>query len=145
MSDIEKITAEVLRQYELAEDAAKKTGSDKYIGQMIAYDSILPFIRQFEKHTQEVSLPSVEMWKPADGDDLPEYDREVIAITDYDFGHYKVVYAHRPSPNGWNGRNIDTGDITHYEAERYDKGGWNQPHVHWWLDIALPYENKDKT
>lgn len=79
-------------------------------------------------------------WKPADGDDLPEYDKEVIAILDYDFGHYKVVYAHRPNPNGWNGTNIDTGEKEHFEPEIYDKGGWNQPHVLYWLDAKLPYE-----
>ena len=82
------------------------------------------------------------LWKPADGDDLPEYDREVIAILDYDFGHYKVVYAHRPFPDGWNGTNIDTGKKEHFEPEIYDKGGWNQPHVLYWLDAKLPYEEK---
>lgn len=85
-----------------------------------------------------------KLWKPADGDDLPEYDREVIAILDYDFGHYKVVYAHRPNPNGWNGTNIDTGEKEHFEPEIYDKGGWNQPHVLYWLDARLPYEENDK-
>ena len=80
------------------------------------------------------------IWKPADGDDLPEYDREVIAILDYDFGHYKVVYAHRPNPDGWNGTNIDTEEKEHFEPEIYDKGGWNQPHVLYWLDTILPYE-----
>ena len=80
------------------------------------------------------------LWKPADGDDLPEYDREVIAILDYDFGHYKVVYAHRPNPNGWDGTNIDTGEKEHFEPEIYDKGCWNQPHVLYWLDTILPYE-----
>ena len=79
-------------------------------------------------------------WKSADGNDLPEYDREVIAILDYDFGHYKVVYAHRPNPNGWNGTNIDTEEKEHFEPEIYDKGGWNQPHVLYWLDAKLPYE-----
>ena len=82
------------------------------------------------------------LWKPADGDDLPEIDREVIAILDYDFGHYKVVYAHRPNPNGWNGTNIDTGEKEHFEPEIYDNGGWNQPHVLYWLDAKLPYEEK---
>ena len=82
------------------------------------------------------------LWKPADGDDLPEIDREVIAILDYDFGHYKVVYAHRPNPNGWNGTNIDTGEKEHFEPEIYDKGGWNQPHILYWLDARLPYEEK---
>lgn len=84
------------------------------------------------------------LWKPADGDDLPEYDREVIAILDYDFGHYKVVYAHRPNPNGWNGTNIDTGEKEHFEPAIYDKGGWNQPHVLYWLDARLPYEKNFK-
>ena len=80
------------------------------------------------------------LWKPADGDDLPECDREVIAILDYDFGHYKVVYAHRPNPNGWDGTNIDTGEKEHFEPVIYDKEGWNQPHVLYWLDARLPYE-----
>ena len=80
------------------------------------------------------------LWKTADGDDMPEYDREVIAILDYDFGHYKVVYAHRPNPNGWNGTNIDTGEKEYIEPVIYDKGGWNQPHVLYWLDTRLPYE-----
>jgi len=83
------------------------------------------------------------LWKPADGDDLPEIDREVIALVDYDFGHYKVVYAHRPNPNGWNGTNIDTGEEEHFEPVIYDKGGWNQPHVLYWLDARLPYEEKN--
>lgn len=82
------------------------------------------------------------LWKPADGDDLPEYDREVIAILDYDFGHYKVVYAHRPNPDGWDGTNIDTEEKEHFEPVIYDKGGWNQPHVLYWLDTKLPYEEK---
>lgn len=83
-----------------------------------------------------------KLWKPADGDDLPEYDREVIAILDYDFGHYKVVYAHRPNPEGWNGTNIDTGEKEHFEPATYGKGGWNQPHILYWLDARLPYEEK---
>ena len=83
---------------------------------------------------------TVKIWKDAQGDDLPEYDREVIAILDYDFWHYKVVYAHRPNPDGWNGTNIDTGEKEHFEPEIYDKGGWNQPHILYWLDTRLPYE-----
>lgn len=82
------------------------------------------------------------IWKPADGNDLPEYDREVIAILDYDFGHYKVVYAHRPNHNGWNGTNIDTGEEEHFEPATYGKGGWNQPHILYWLDAKMPYEEK---
>lgn len=74
--------------------------------------------------------------KPADGDDLPEIDREVIALVEEN-EHYKVVYAHRP-PEYWDGENILTGEVTRHYPKRYDKGGWNQPDVKWWLDIEVP-------
>ena len=73
------------------------------------------------------------IWKPSDGDDLPEIDREVIALLD----NGKVVFAHRP-PEYWDGKNILTGEVTRYEPKRYDKGGWNQPNVAYWLDVELP-------
>ena len=73
------------------------------------------------------------LWKPADGDDLPEIDREVIALLDND----KVVFAHRP-PEYWDGKNIDTGKVTRYYPKTYDKGGWNIPNVKYWLDVDLP-------
>ena len=75
-------------------------------------------------------------WKPADGDDLPEIDREVIALAEEN-GCYKVVFAHRP-PEYWDGRNAITNKITRNHIKRYDKGGWNQPNVKWWLDLILP-------
>lgn len=74
--------------------------------------------------------------KPADGDDLPDVDREVIALVEEN-EHYKVVYAHRP-PEYWDGKNILTGEVTRYYPKRYDKGNWNQPDVKWWLDIEVP-------
>lgn len=76
------------------------------------------------------------IWKPADGDDLPEIDKEVIALV-WENGHYKAVFAHRPQEY-WDGRNIVTGKVTRYYPKRYDKGGWNMPDVKWWLDIDLP-------
>lgn len=75
-------------------------------------------------------------WKPADGDNLPEIDREVIALVE-EIGYYKVVYAHRP-PEYWDGRNIITNEVTRNYTKRYDKGEWNQPNVKWWLDLELP-------
>ena len=77
------------------------------------------------------------LWKPADGDDLPEIDREVIAILD----NGKVVFAHRP-PEFWDGKNIITGKVTRNYPKTYDKGGWNIPNVKFWLDIELPKEIK---
>ena len=73
------------------------------------------------------------LWKPADGDDLPKIGREVIALLD----NGKVVYAHQPSAY-WDGKNIDTGKVTRYYPKTYDKGGWNIPNLKYWLDCPLP-------
>ena len=74
-------------------------------------------------------------WKPADGDDLPEIDREVIALLD----NGKVVFAHRP-PEYWDGKDIVTGKVTRNYPKTYDKGGWNIPNVKWWLDCPMQKE-----
>ena len=50
----------------------------------------------------------------------------------------KVAIAHRPNPNGWDGRNILTGEVNHYTPKTYDKGGWSIPDIKWWLDLELP-------
>ena len=76
-----------------------------------------------------------DLWKPADGDDLPEIDREVIALLD----NGKVVFAHRP-PEYWDGKNIVTGKVTRNYPKTYDKGCWNIPDVKWWLDCLMPKE-----
>ena len=70
------------------------------------------------------------LWKPADGDDLPIVDREVIALLD----NGKVVFAHRP-PEYWDGKDIVIGKVTRNYPKTYDKGGWNIPDVKWWLDV----------
>ena len=75
------------------------------------------------------------LWKPADGNDLPEIDREVIALLD----DGKVVFAHRP-PEYWDGKNIVTGKVTRNYPKTYDKGGWNIPDIVYWLDVELPKE-----
>lgn len=72
-------------------------------------------------------------WKSADGDELPDIDREVIALT----ADGKVVFAHRPVES-WTGKNLETVEVTTYYPKRYDAGGWNQPDVKWWLDIQIP-------
>lgn len=82
------------------------------------------------------------LWKPADGDDFPEMDREVIVLVqDYpdDKDHLRVAFAHRPSryTKVWNS---DLGEEQVVEIERYDKGGWNIPNVKYWLDVEFPKE-----
>ena len=86
-----------------------------------------------EQALRAVELERNNLWKPANGDDLPEIDREVIALLE----DGKVVFAHRP-PEYWDGKNIITNEVTRYYPKRYDKGGWNQPNVKWWLDLELP-------
>lgn len=85
------------------------------------------------------------LWKDAQGDDLPEIDREVIvlvkALPEHEDSLLKVAFAHRP-PEYWMGKNIGTGEITRYEPMRYNKGGWNQPNVVYWLDVELPKEEE---
>ena len=72
-------------------------------------------------------------WKSADGDELPDIDREVIALT----ADGKVVFAHRPIES-WQGKNLDTGEVTTHYPKRYGVGGWNAPDIKWWLDIQIP-------
>ena len=79
------------------------------------------------------------LWKPADGNDLPEIDREVIAL----LNSGKVVFAHRPYKGKCLGKNLTTGNIETFENETYDKGEWNIPDVMYWLDCEMPKEMKD--
>ena len=82
---------------------------------------------------------STHAWKDAQGEDLPEIDREVIALIqdEDDAWITKVVFAHRP-PKHWDGKNILTGEVTRYTPKTYDKGEWNIPNVKFWLDLELP-------
>ena len=114
------------------ESDAKRDGYGMYWGGVL---SCLNEVRTLcdTLEVKEVDLNREPAWKPADGDDLPEIDMEVIALLE----DGKVVFAHRP-PEYWNGKNIITNEVTRYEPKRYDKGGWNQPNVKWWLDLDLP-------
>lgn len=111
----------------------------------------LLFTEQEENMRLKKAMSS--LWKDAQGDELPEIDREVIALVKLDGCfeippndpvefHYKVVFAHRP-PEHWDGTNILTEETTRYYPKRYDKGGWNIPDLKYWLDLELP-ETEDK-
>jgi len=96
-----------------------------------------------EQALRAVELGRNNLWHPADGDYLPEIDREVVVFTQNfpdDAGIMKVAIAHRPNLDGWDGRNILTGEVNHYTPKTYDKGSWNIPDVRWWLDLDLPME-----
>lgn len=67
---------------------------------------------------------------------LPPYNEEVIALTDMMHGKQLssagcICYAHRPNPKGYNGRNIITGKVSHYEPMTYN--GWNIEGVKYWM------------
>lgn len=106
-----------------------------------------------EEPVSEQDLSNVERtvknWKDAQGDDLPEYDREVIVLIKYntqrnihdeEYPTYRVGFGHRPNPNGWDGKSVTTGKVEHYTPKLYDKGGWNIPNIVYWLDAELPKE-----
>jgi hypothetical protein len=76
------------------------------------------------------------LWKEAQGDDLPEIDKEVIALIEA-FGHYKVIFAHRVDENAEIHTSIDGKPLV-LHPKRHGKGGWNIPDVKFWLDLNLP-------
>ena len=83
-------------------------------------------------------------WHSVD-DSLPPIDEEVIALTDEMNGNKlsnarRICYAHRPDPNGWDGRDIDTGKVKHYDVITYD--GWNVPGVKYWMYIPKLKEER---
>lgn len=76
------------------------------------------------------------LWKDAQGNELPDYDREVVVlIQDYpdDEEHLRVAFGHRPNSNGY-----VTIDGEKIYPMTYDKGGWNGKNVRYWLDVKLP-------
>ena len=87
-----------------------------------------------EQALRAVELGRNNLWKHADGDYLPEIDREVIVL----LTNGKVCFAHRPNPDGWDGKNLLTEETEHFTPKTYDAGGWNLPYIMWWLDLDLP-------
>ena len=118
------------------EEACQQLAEKARIGKA---KTISPFFSQTD-YTQGVKdgakWKKEHLWKPANGDDLPEIDIEVIAL----LNNGKVVFAHRPHKGKYIGKSLTTGNIEAFENKTYGDGGWNVPHVVWWLDIELPKE-----
>ena len=70
-------------------------------------------------------------WYDAQGDNVPEYGREVIVIG----RDGKVFYGHRPDP-----KEVTMVEGKPYHAKTYDKNGWNWPNIALWLDVEIPNE-----
>ena len=165
MTDKEKIREEVerLREKIMGIRTDFADGQKSVLTKLLAFIDTLQeepvsedlgeYINELSKQFQGVSFAKLSriavrvakwqkdsLWKPADDDDLPEIDREVIAL----LNNGKVVFAHRPDPKGWDAKSIITEKVEHYTPETYDKGGWNQPNVKWWLDVdKLPNMEED--
>ena len=149
-----KEKAEVLLAYVKEEPISKQKLSNSFnIGKDCKEESVSEELEEAMKHNAPnnigiddllywrngfitgVNWQKENLWKPADGDDLPEIDREVIALLD----NGKIVFAHRP-PEFWDGKDIITGKVTRNYPKTYDKGGWNIPDVKYWLDCLMPKE-----
>ena len=71
------------------------------------------------------------LWHDAQGDNVPEYGREVIVIG----RDGKVFYGHRPDP-----KEVTMIEGKPYHAKTYDKNGWNWPNIALWLDVEIPHD-----
>lgn len=97
---------------------------------------------EIAKHFFELGL-NINLWKSAEGDDLPEIDREVVVFTQKEGLSPRVGIAHRPNPKGWDGTSISTGKTEHFQPMLYGKGGWSLPDVKIWLDCNLPFKENE--
>ena len=101
------------------------------------YNNLWVQLRFFWQDTKR-EIYCATPWKDAQGDDLPEIDREVVAL----LNNGKIVFAHRPDPKGWDAKSIITEKVEHYTPDTYGKGGWNIPDVKWWLDCSIPKDEE---
>jgi len=118
--------------------------ADRHVGHAEEDDEDISVTQQRNSFKWGMLTALKEAWKDAQGEDLPEYDREVVVFIQNfrdDAGMMSVAIGHRPNPKGWDGKSLSTGKVEHYTPMTYDNGGWNQPDVRWWLDIPLPYED----
>ena len=89
------------------------------------------FQEGYEHAEKDLGWHSVE-------ESLPPIDEEVIVLTNNIHGKMVeganwICFGHRPNPNGYVGRNIDTGEVKEYEVQTYN--GWNIPGVRFWMPM----------
>lgn len=104
----------------------------------IPNDHIEPWVKDFAIGVAVATAKwadSHPQWYDAQGDDVPEYGREVIVIGQ----DGKVFYGHRPDPD-----EVTMVEGKPYHAKTYDKKGWNWPDIALWLDVEIPHETVDK-
>ena len=128
-------------QWQKAKDESCSMELGEYINELSKQFPEVSFAKLSRIAVRVVKWQKENLWKPADDDDLPEIDKEVIALTQPypNDEHLRVVFAHRPNKYAkvWN---PDLGEEQVVETERHDKGGWNIPNIKYWLDVKLPKE-----
>jgi len=104
----------------------------------IPNDHIEPWVKDFAIGVAVATAKwadSHPQWYDAQGDNVPEYGREVIVIG----RDGKVFYGHRPDPE-----EVTMVEGKPYHAKTYDKNGWNWPGIALWLDVEIPHKMVDK-
>lgn len=94
----------------------------------------LPTLAAVESFVRGAEWREKNLWHDAQGDDLPEIDREVIVLLD----NGTICFGHRPVERYTVISLTNHSEMEEYYPERYGKGGWNIPNVKWWLDCNLP-------
>lgn len=98
------------------------------------FDSVTPIRRACYQEGYEQAEKNLG-WHSVD-ESLPPIDEEVIVLSDVMHGKKLpsaccISYGHRPNPEGWDGKSIFTGKVTHHDVITYD--GWNIPGVKYWM------------
>lgn len=91
--------------------------------------------REFIAFVQGALWADAHLWHLADGDYLPEIDREVIVFTQTERQYPKVAIAHTMPMGDWK-----QFDGNRYYLERNGEVGWSLPDVKIWLDAPLPFK-----
>ena len=102
-------------------------------------DYIGGYVDGFESGAEWSDETTQNHWHDAQGDDLPDIDREVIVLRN----NGQIAFGHRPNPDGEVWKHSD-GTLEHVHFKTYDKGGWNTPNIKWWCDIDLPKEGGEE-
>ena len=136
-----KYIAQYFTKWQKTKDDSCTSDLGDYINELSKQFPEVSFAKLSRIAVRVVKWQNNHLWKPADGDDLPEIDREVIALAQPypNDEHLRVVFAHRPNKYAkvWNS---DLGEEQVVEIERHGKGGWNIPNIVCWLDVELPKE-----
>lgn len=95
--------------------------------------------REFIAFVQGALWADAHLWHLADGDELPEIDREVIVFTQTERQYPKVAIAHTMPMGDWK-----QFDGNRYYLERNGEVGWSLPDVKIWLDCKMPFKEGDE-